>query len=105
MLKSDCLGPATGDGTSMFVVLWEFEVKPDCAARFEKAYRPDGEWVQLFRSDSNYLGTRLLRDTSRDGIYITIDLWRSWEAYEHFRKTAAERYDAIDAECEGLTQN
>jgi heme-degrading monooxygenase HmoA len=89
----------------MFVVLWEFEVKPDCAARFETVYGPAGEWVRLFRSDSNYQGTRLLRDTSRHGIYITIDLWRSREAYDCFRKTADGLYRAIDAECEGLTCN
>jgi heme-degrading monooxygenase HmoA len=87
----------------MFVVLWEFEVKPGREERFERVYGADGEWVRLFRGDPNYQGTRLLRDASRDGIYLTIDTWRSREAYERFRETAAERYAAIDAECEGLT--
>jgi heme-degrading monooxygenase HmoA len=87
----------------MFVVLWEFEVKPGREERFERVYGADGEWVRLFRGDANYQGTRLLRDASRDGIYVTIDIWRSREAYERFREAAAERYAAIDAECEGLT--
>src|SRR5215470_4654741 len=89
----------------MFVVLWEFEVKPGREERFERVYGADGEWVRLFRSDANYQGTRLLRDASRDGIYLTIDTWRSREAYERFREAAAERYAAIDAECQGLTKS
>jgi heme-degrading monooxygenase HmoA len=87
----------------MFVVLWEFEVKPGCEERFERVYGADGDWARLFRSDANYQGTRLLRDASRDGIYMTLDCWRSREAYERFRDTAAERYAALDAACEGLT--
>ena len=89
----------------MFVALWEFEVKPGHEKGFERAYGPDGEWVRLFRSDENYQGTRLLRDTSRDGIYVTLDFWRSREAYERFRQAAATRYAEIDAECEGLTDS
>jgi heme-degrading monooxygenase HmoA len=89
----------------MFVALWEFEVKPGCQQRFERVYGTDGEWVRLFQSDGNYQGTRLLRDASRDGIYVTIDTWRSREAYERFRAAAAERYRAIDVECEGLTMS
>jgi len=87
----------------MFLALWEFEVKPEQEKRFETAYGPDGEWVQLFRSDPNYQGTRLLRDPSREGIYVTLDFWRSREAYQRFRQAAAERYAEIDAECEGPT--
>ena len=87
----------------MFVALWEFEVKPGCEERFEKAYGAEGDWVALFRVDPNYQGTRLLRDASRPGVYVTIDSWSSHEAYERFRAAEARRYAAIDAECEGLT--
>jgi hypothetical protein len=38
-----------GDGTYMFVILWEFEVKPGCEQCFESAYGPEGAWSQLFR--------------------------------------------------------
>ena len=87
----------------MFVALWEFEVKPGREERFERVYGADGKWVRLFRCDRNYQGTRLLRDASRDGIYVTADFWSSREAYERFREAAAERYATIDTECEGLT--
>src|SRR5215470_2866124 len=87
----------------MFVALWEFEVKPGHENRFERVYGPGGDWVLLFRSDKNYQGTRLLRDASRHGIYLTIDFWSSHEAYERFRRTAANAYAEIDTECQGLT--
>src|SRR5215472_16354783 len=45
--------PRAGDGTSMFVALWEFEVKPGCDERFATVYGPEGDWVQLFRSHPN----------------------------------------------------
>jgi len=89
----------------MFVALWEFEVKPGHEERFQRVYGPDGDWVRLFGSDADYQGTRLLRDTSRDGIYLTLDFWRSRDAYERFLATAGDSYEALDAACEGLTLN
>jgi hypothetical protein len=32
----------------MFVVLWEFEVKPGCEERFETVYGPGGDWLPFF---------------------------------------------------------
>jgi hypothetical protein len=46
----------------MFLALWEFEVKPGCEQRFQSVYGAEGEWARLFRTDPNFLETRLLRD-------------------------------------------
>src|SRR5947209_1148929 len=70
----------------MFVALWEYEVKPGCEKRFEEAYGPGGGWVRLFRSDSNHIETRLLRDPFRRAIYVTVDFWNSRGAYEKFMR-------------------
>jgi len=70
----------------LFVTLWEFEVKPGSEELFEKAYGPDGEWVQLFRRDPRYRGTRLLRDVGWKRVYLTMDEWESRAAYEDFQK-------------------
>ena len=43
----------------MFLVLWEFEVKPDREKRLQQVYRPDGDWDSLFRVAPNHAGTRL----------------------------------------------
>jgi hypothetical protein len=41
----------------MFLILWEFEVKPGYEQSFEFAYGPEGAWTQLFRRDPGYLKT------------------------------------------------
>ncbi len=89
----------------MFVALWEYEVKPGCEERFENAYSPGGEWVRLFRSDSNYRETRLLRDPFRTAIYLTLDFWNSRQAYEKFMAAHQKEYKALDAAGEELTSS
>jgi heme-degrading monooxygenase HmoA len=88
----------------MFVALWEYEVKPGCEKRFENAYGPAGEWARLFRSDSNYRETRLLRDPFGPAIYLTLDFWNSREAYEQFMAAHENEYRALDAAAEELTR-
>jgi heme-degrading monooxygenase HmoA len=89
----------------MFVALWEFEVKPGGEERFEKAYGPDGDWARLFRNDSNYRETRLLRDPLRPAIYLTLDFWSSRPAYEKFLADHGAEYKTLDDATEGLTSN
>lgn len=84
----------------MFLALWEFEVKPGSEVSFEKAYGPGGDWARLFCLDPNYIETRLMRDTARSGVYMTLDLWASKESYERFRENHREMYLAIDSLCE-----
>lgn len=87
----------------MFVALWEFEVKPGCEERFERVYGPNGDWAKLFRSDSNYQETRLLRDATRAEIYLTLDFWKSRQAYERFMELHAAEYKKLDVAGEELT--
>jgi hypothetical protein len=61
----------------MFVVLWEFDVKPGCEGRFESIYGPEGDWVRLFPSEPSYVRTDLLRDAARERVYVTCDYWES----------------------------
>ena len=89
----------------MFVALWEYEVKPGDEERFENAYGPGGEWVRLFRGDSNYKETRLLRDTFRPAIYVTLDFWNSREAYQKFMAAHQKEYKKLDAAGEELTRS
>ena len=89
----------------MFLVLWEYEVKPGSAERFEKDYGPAGDWAQLFRTDLHYHETRLLRDPFRQNVYLTLDFWTSRESYETFLADHRAEYKAIDAIGERLTAN
>jgi heme-degrading monooxygenase HmoA len=87
----------------MYVVIWEFRVKPGRESEFELAYGPDGPWTALFRRDSGYLGTELLEDAEKPGRYLTIDRWVSSEAFEAFTTGFADEYEAIDRLCEDMT--
>ena len=82
----------------MFVVIWRFTTNDPIA--FERHYRADGTWAQLFRTDPHYVRTDLLKAADH---YLTLDWWTSRETYDAFREANAERYAEIDRECEALT--
>jgi hypothetical protein len=87
----------------MFVILWEFEVKPGCEKRFESAYGSNGTWVRLFQRDPHFRGTQLLPDPSRSLAYFTLDFWDSESGYQNFLNNNRMAYDEIDRSNEGLT--
>ena len=87
----------------MFVILWEFEVKPGCEESFESAYGPHGPWIQLFQRDPDYRRTLLLKDTSRPLTYLTLDFWHSETAFDSFRHANHEAYEALDRSTEHMT--
>jgi hypothetical protein len=87
----------------MFLVLWEFEVKPGREQRFQQVYGPGGDWDSLFRTDPNHAGTRLFHDTTRVGVYRTADYWLSRKSYEEFLVLRRSEYNALDAASENLT--
>jgi hypothetical protein len=89
----------------MFLVLWEFEVKPGCEQRFEKVYGPGGDWDSLFGRDSNHAGTHLFRDANKPRVYLTTDYWRSRKSYEDFLQAAGNEYKNLDSVSEELTAN
>ena len=87
----------------MFLVLWEFEVKPGREERFQEVYGPGGDWDSLFRSDPNHAGTRLFQDTARSDVYLTADYWHSRKSYEEFLALRRSEYKLLDAATEDLT--
>ena len=88
-----------------WLAVWEFQVKPESLAEFERIYGPEGLWSKLFRHSSSYLGTELLRDTDRAGKYLTVDRWTSRDALRQFKQQYAEEYAALDKICEELTES
>jgi heme-degrading monooxygenase HmoA len=87
----------------MYLILWEFTVRPERAAEFERAYGTNGDWAKLFARSARYRGTELLRDRETAGRYLTIDRWTSGDAYEAFERRWRAEYDALDGKCETLT--
>ena len=87
-----------------FLVIWEFVIRPGKEKLFEQMYGPDGDWTQLFRHGKGYCGTRLTRDCDDSRRYVTLDFWESRADYERFISQHAAEYEAIDLECEALTE-
>ncbi len=86
-----------------FVALWEYRVRPEHAADFERVYGPAGDWARLFRSAPGYIETALCRD-ARDALrYVTLDRWDSEQAWRAFRERFAGEYEALDAACAAWT--
>jgi [ribosomal protein S18]-alanine N-acetyltransferase len=86
-----------------FVVIWEFRVSSGKRRAFEKVHGPDGIWDAIFRGSEDYIRTELVRDRKKPLRYVTVDIWRSRQAYLQFQKKNRTKYQAIDKKCEGLT--
>lgn len=85
----------------MIALVWRYEVKEDARTAFETTYGPDGAWAKLFARADGYCGTELLRAT--DGVYLTIDRWRTLEDFAAFLAVHREAYEALDRATEGWT--
>jgi quinol monooxygenase YgiN len=90
--------------SSLFVIVWEFRCRKARRRQFEKAYSPDGIWARFFRGGEGYIRTELLCEREEPLVYLTIDVWRSRKAYEQFKKQNRDEYQAIDRQCESLTE-
>ena len=88
----------------MYIIIWEYHVKPKRVDEFERIYGESGPWVELFQNGNGYLGTELLRDPSDQYHYLTIDRWDSLSDYESFLSTWKKEYENLDAQYEGLTE-
>ena len=86
-----------------YVYLWQYRVRSESIAEFERIYGPHGDWVQLFQKYAGYIRTELYRDLQTPGRYLTVDYWQSAEAYRAFRQASTLEFDALDRACEKLT--
>ncbi len=87
----------------MLKIIWTFEIKPDRESDFLRHYAPDGTWAELFRKDSSYKETSLMRDKDNPVRFLTVDSWDDYESYSRFLVSQMERYELLDAQCEELT--
>ena len=89
----------------MYTTIWEFRPAADRREEFEAAYGRSGSWADLFSRAVGYVGTELIQDTEDATRYLTIDRWRSRQAYDAFRNAFAAEYEELDAACEELTSH
>ncbi len=86
-----------------FIYIWTYEVRPERRAEFLSAYRPDGDWAELFRKDPDYYRTELFCDSQNPNRFMTLDFWRSRAARDAFRQRYAREFAALDEACEAFT--
>jgi hypothetical protein len=89
----------------MIDIVWEFRVSTERQREFEFNYDSNGVWAALFNRSAEFRETILLRDSSRNGRYLTIDRWTSEDAFRGFKEAFAKEYAEIDARCEALTES
>jgi heme-degrading monooxygenase HmoA len=87
----------------MFLALWEFEVKSGCEELFLSVYGAEGEWARLFRTDENFIETRLVRDAVQVNKFVTLDFWETRSAYESFKELNRAAYLRLDRDCQPFT--
>jgi heme-degrading monooxygenase HmoA len=87
----------------MYMIVWEFVIRAECAGEFEAIYGPQGEWASLFAKAEGYHETQLLLNTTNSLRYVTLDFWTSREAHDRFRREHEREYMALDKRCERLT--
>jgi len=89
----------------MYIIIWEYRIKPEKQAEFENIYATNGVWAELFKKGTGYLGTELICSTELPEQYVTIDRWDSAEDYEAFLSQWNDAYKKLDLMYEGLTEH
>ncbi|MFO7445765.1 MAG: antibiotic biosynthesis monooxygenase [Ignavibacteriaceae bacterium] len=88
----------------MFIVIWEYKVKPGSEEEFEQSYGPKGDWVKFFKSNKEYLGTELIKGIEASRSYVTIDRFDSEKAYVDYLEKHKEKYEELDDRFTLLTE-
>ena len=90
---------------AVYMIIWEYEPKEGFVAEFEKAYSEDGDWVRFFKKGEGYISTQFFRDADYPDRYVTIDYWKSEEAYRTFEETHRSEYKELDERLEQFTES
>ncbi len=87
----------------MYAVVWQYLVKPGAVELFREAYAPGGKWAELFSRSDGYLGTELYNSAEAPERFLTLDRWRSRDAFADFMAGNAAAYAALDRCCADMT--
>lgn len=87
----------------MQIIIWKYEVKPSKLNSFISHYSSEGTWARLFQRSPEYLGTEFGKVDGHDNVYITIDRWKSQNAFEAFKAANRDEYEKLDELCGEFT--
>jgi heme-degrading monooxygenase HmoA len=77
----------------MFRSIWRFQVKQGYEDRFAEMNATD--WPSLFRRSPDYLGSAVGKNPDAQRVYVTMDDWRSREAFEKFLVDNISDYETL----------
>jgi quinol monooxygenase YgiN len=69
----------------MHRVIYDFDVKPDCAPEFEGLV---ADWFNIMKQREGFIAISLFRSTVEDDRFCAISDWASEKAYEAFHSSA-----------------
>lgn len=87
----------------MYIIVWSYRVKHNCEYTFKEHYNSNGSWARLFSQSEGYVSTDLLQLEGDDLMFMTIDRWKTQQAYFRFKKDFAQPYAELDQLCSALT--
>jgi hypothetical protein len=89
----------------MVRIVWEFIAHADKIREFEDYHANSGPWAAMFRRNTGYHGTVLLRDMQRPGRYLTIDRWENAAMHRAMRERFAVEFEELDRAGEAFTES
>jgi quinol monooxygenase YgiN len=89
----------------MVRIVWEFTARADKIEEFENYYANSSPWTMLFRKNSGYHGSVLLRDIEQPRRYLTIDPWENAATHRAMRERFLAEYEELDRACEAFTES
>lgn len=81
----------------MVAVVWQLDVRNECAAEFEHFYGADGEWTRLSRRSRSFLGSSFLKDIAVDARYLLIEYWSEMIVYERHLADFSREVEELEA--------
>jgi quinol monooxygenase YgiN len=89
----------------MVRIVWEFMARADKIKEFESYFADSGPWTALFRKNSGYHGTVLLRDLQIPRRYLTIDRWENAALHRAMRERCKLEFEELDRAGEAFTES
>ena len=86
----------------MVAVVWQFDIRPEMAADFERLYGADGDWTKLSRRSRSFLGSSFLRDIGTESRYLLVEYWGEMVVYEKHLADFGDELHALETERERL---
>jgi quinol monooxygenase YgiN len=90
---------------NMVRIVWDFMARADKVQEFENHFANSGPWTALFRKNSGYHGTVLLRDMQMPRRYLTIDRWENAAMHRAMRERFGAEFAELDRAGEAFTES